>query len=176
VRLGGDEFAIIQSCVEQPMNATSLARRLVEAIAAPYQIDQHQIVVGVSIGIALAPADGNSPDDILKKADLALYRAKAEGRGTYRFFEPTMDAQMQARRNLEIDLRHALADNEFDLYFQPLITMATGRVAGFEALLRWQHPARGLVLPDEFVQAAEDIGLIIPIGEWVLRAACLQAA
>ena len=132
--------------------------------------------VGVSVGIALAPADGRDADALLKHADLALYRAKAEGRGTYRFFEPAMNAQMQARRSLEIDLRRALALKQFDLAFQPQIQLETGQVTGFEALLRWNHPERGPVSPALFIPLAEEIGLIVGIGEWALRAACREAA
>jgi diguanylate cyclase (GGDEF)-like protein len=175
-RQGGDEFAIIQSPAEQPAHATALARRLVEVISAPYQLAEFQVIVGVSIGIAVAPADGRSADEILKNADLALYRAKAEGRGTYCFFEAAMDRKMQARRALELDLRTALAHGELELYFQPLVNLLSGRVTSFEALLRWRHPRRGIVPPLEFVPLAEEIGLIIPIGDWVLREACREAA
>jgi len=174
-RLGGDEFAIIQSNVEQPISATSLARRLVDIIGEPYDLDEQQVVVGLSIGIALAPADGLTANDILKNADLALYRAKAEGRGTYRFFEPVMDAQMRERRHLELDLRHAIANRQLELFYQPLINMASERVCSFEALLRWHYPARGLVQPGDFIPLAEEFGLIIPIGEWVLNQACHEA-
>ncbi len=174
-RLGGDEFAIVQCNAEQPSSATSLARRLVDIIGAPYDIDEHQVVVGLSIGIALAPADGLVANDILKNADLALYRAKAEGRGTYRFFEPVMDAQMQERRHLEMDLRHALTNQELELFFQPQVNMASEKVCSFEALLRWHHPSRGLVQPRDFIPLAEEVGLIIPIGEWVLDQACHEA-
>jgi len=174
-RLGGDEFAIIQSDVDQPKSATFLAHRLVEIIGAPFDLDEQQIVVGLSIGIALAPADGLAVNDILKNADLALYRAKAEGRGTYRFFEQTMDALMQERRHLELDLRHALANGELELFYQPLVDMASETVCCFEALLRWRHPSRGLVQPGDFIPLAEEVGLIIPIGEWVLDQACHEA-
>ena len=176
VRLGGDEFAIVQTIVEQPDAATALARRLIAELGAPYEIEGHQVVVGASVGIALAPADGGSADTILKSADLALYRAKGEGRGTWRFFEPEMDARMQERRRLELDLRRALVDGEFQLHYQPLIRVASRRIIGFEALVRWVHPDRGMVSPADFIPLAEETGLIIQLGEWVLREACAEAA
>ena len=182
-RLGGDEFAILQvgahSGAAQPEAAEAaeaLARRLVDLVGRTYVVDGHMLNVGVSVGVALSPADGADADDLLKHADLALYRAKAEGRGTYRFFEPAMNAQMQARRSLEIDLRRALALKQFELAFQPQIQLETGAVVGFEALLRWNHPERGPVSPALFIPLAEEIGLIVGIGEWALRAACREAA
>ena len=179
-RLGGDEFAILQvdprPGAEQPQAAEALARRLVDLVGRTYVVDGHMLNVGVSVGVALSPADGSDADDLLKHADLALYRAKAEGRGTYRFFEPAMNAQMQARRSLEIDLRRALALKQFDLAFQPQIQLETGQVTGFEALLRWNHPERGPVSPALFIPLAEEIGIIVGIGEWALRAACREAA
>ena len=177
-RLGGDEFAIIQvnAGAEQPQASEALARRLVDLVGRTYVVDGHMLNVGVSVGVALAPADGSDADALLKHADLALYRAKAEGRGTYRFFEPAMNAQMQARRSLEIDLRRALALKQFDLAFQPQIQLETGQVTGFEALLRWNHPERGPVSPALFIPLAEEIGIIVGIGEWALRAACREAA
>ncbi|BAU93001.1 diguanylate cyclase/phosphodiesterase [Methylorubrum populi] len=175
-RLGGDEFAILQAGAEQPQAAEALARRLVDLVGRTYVVDGHMLNVGVSVGVAVAPVDGRDADDLLKHADLALYRAKAEGRGTYRFFEPAMNAQMQARRSLEIDLRRALALKQFDLAFQPQIRLETGEVTGFEALLRWNHPERGPVSPALFIPLAEEIGVITGIGEWALRAACREAA
>jgi diguanylate cyclase (GGDEF)-like protein len=174
-RLGGDEFAIVQSSA-RPTDASELAAELIETFSEPFEVHGHQVIIGTSIGIAMAPADGNEPDQLLRNADMALYRAKAEGRGTYHFFQPEMDAQMQERRRLELDLRKALIANEFELYYQPLIRIASGEVCGFEALIRWNHPERGLVMPNAFIPVAEEIGLIVPLGEWVLRKACMDAA
>ncbi|WP_428485230.1 putative bifunctional diguanylate cyclase/phosphodiesterase [Rhodopila sp.] len=174
VRFGGDEFVIVQEKASQPTDATALARRLVEMLGQAFDIDQQEVVIGVSIGIALSMDGLETPDALLKRADLALYRAKDDGRGTFRFFEREMDAAMQARRTLEIDLRKALAEEQFELYYQPLVQ--TGGIAGFEALLRWHHPTRGLVSPAEFIPVAEEIGLIGVIGAWVMSRACIDAA
>ena len=175
-RLGGDEFAIVQRTSDPAIDSVALARRIQEVVEASFDIDGHHLLIGTSIGIAVAPADGENPDQLLKNADLALYRAKSEGRGTYRFFEPEMDQRMQARRSLEKDLRGALANSEFTLHYQPLVNLQRDEICGFEALLRWHHPERGNVPPGDFIGLAEDTGLIVPLGEWVLREACTEAA
>jgi len=175
-RLSGDEFAVLQIGGHQPEGATELAQRLIAAVEAPTDIGSAQITLTTSVGIAIAPRDGDDREALLKHAELALYRAKADGRGTYRFFEHEMDAVTEARHRLELDLRRALRNDEFRLYFQPLVELSSNRINGFEALLRWQHPERGLLLPAEFIPVAEATGLIIPIGEWVLRRACTEAS
>jgi diguanylate cyclase (GGDEF)-like protein len=175
-RLGGDEFAIIMTQMHQPTDASILARRIRDSIIRPYQVDGHQIVSDISIGISIAPIDGAEPDQLLKNADMALYDAKADGRGTYRFFEAEMDKRMKERRDLEMDLRQALANNQFALHYQPLVNLQTNEITAFEALLRWNHPVKGLISPADFVPIAEETGLIVSIGEWVLRTACKETA
>jgi diguanylate cyclase (GGDEF)-like protein len=173
-RFGGDEFVILQAPVRRREEIDALAKRVVETIGLPYEIDIHQIVIGASVGIALAPEDGDNADVLLKNADMALYRAKAEGRAAWRFFEPEMDAQAQARRSLELDLRDAVSSGVFEVYYQPLINLKTHRITTCEALLRWPHPTRGMVPPGEFIQVAEEMGLIVEIGNWVLHQACAE--
>jgi diguanylate cyclase (GGDEF)-like protein len=175
-RLGGDEFAIIMTGMERPTDAVALAKRIRESITKPYHIDGHQILADISIGISLSPIDASEPDQLLKNADMALYGAKGDGRGTYRFFESEMDAKMKTRRELEMDLRSALVNAEFELYYQPLVNLKTNEITAFEALVRWNHPTRGLVSPADFIPVAEETGLIIPLGEWVLRRACDETA
>jgi diguanylate cyclase (GGDEF)-like protein len=175
-RMGGDEFVIVQAPIADPGEATSLAQQIIEWMSEPYDIDGHQANVGASIGIAVSPGDGSAPDKLLRNADLALYRAKADGRGTFRFFEAAMDEQMQSRRIMEQDLRKALSAGEFELYYQPVVSLESNEISGFEALIRWNHPQRGLVAPASFIPLAEEIGFIVPLGEWVIRQACITAA
>ncbi|PZR37373.1 putative bifunctional diguanylate cyclase/phosphodiesterase [Caulobacter segnis] len=174
-RLGGDEFAVLVAPSPGAAGLSRLARDIVDTLSRPYEVRGHHALIGASIGIAEAPLHADDPDNLLKNADLALYQAKGDGRGAYRFFETAMDLWIQQRRELEMDLRHALEKDELKLFFQPLIGRDGDRIIGFEALLRWQHPRRGLVAPTEFIECAEQWGLINKIGEWVLNEACRTA-
>ena len=175
VRLGGDEFAVIQEGADQPYTVSALARRLIGAAAEPIEIDGQPTVLGASIGIAMWDETLTEPGALLKSADQALHRAKDEGRGAFRFFDQAMDVANQERRLLELDLRCALAEKQFEVFYQPLVDAGSGRVSGFEALLRWRRPGHGMVSPVVFIPAAEESGLIGAIGAWVLQQACADA-
>jgi diguanylate cyclase (GGDEF)-like protein len=174
-RLGGDEFVILQRGIRSPRDAELLAERLVDLIGRTYVLGGHTVNIGISVGVALG-SGSMQPRDVLRNADLALYEAKRAGRGRYRFFEHGMDTLLHERRELEIDLRRALALKQFELHYQPFLDLSTDTVMGFEALLRWQHPVRGNVPPLDFIAVAEENGLIVKIGEWVLLTACMEAA
>jgi diguanylate cyclase (GGDEF)-like protein len=174
-RLGGDEFAIIQAKVAGQADTMDMITRIYHAIREPYECIGHLLITDASIGIAMAPRDGTDLDHLLKNADLAMYAAKADGRRTYRFFEPGMGARVHALRTLEQDLRQAIIDGDFELLYQPLVNLSDNRVTGCEALLRWRHPQRGLISPVEFIPVAEETGMIGTLGEWVLNAACAEA-
>lgn len=173
-RLGGDEFVVLRELKGPTEEAGLIAQRVIRTLSEVFTVDNHQFVIGASIGIALAPRDGTSFEQMLKCADLALYTAKSDGRGVWRFFEPEMDAKVQARRALEIDIRKALDDGNFEVFFQPIVNLRSGRSSVCEALARWRHPERGLISPDEFIPVAEETNLIIELGDFILQEACRQ--
>ena len=175
-RLGGDEFAVIQTNAGNVADVVEFVTRIHEAIRQPYHCLGHQLSTDASIGIALAPRDGTDLEQLIKNADLAMYGAKADGRRTHRFFEPAMDASAKARLRMQQDLRQALVDGGFEIHYQPIVDLRHDEVTGCEALLRWRHPERGMISPAEFIPVAEDTGLIVELGEWVLRTACAEAA
>ncbi len=175
-RLGGDEFAILATAEgEQREAAIATAGKILGAISAPYDFEGHNLHIGTSIGIALAPEHGSEVDQLMKNADLALYKTKSEGRDAYRFFEDAMGVEVRTRRAHQVDLRNALTNDEFEIYYQPIVDIQTRQIASIEALIRWHHPQRGMVSPAEFIPLAEETGLINQIGEWVLRKACMDA-
>ncbi len=173
-RFGGDEFIVLQSPIVDEKEVSMLANRILRAIGTTYDIDQNEVAISASIGVALAPIDGKNTDEILRNADLALYRAKAESRDTWRFFKPEMEADARARRTVELDLRNALANGSFHIYYQPIVDLKTGRILTCEALLRWPREDHGMISPAEFIPIAEEMGLIAEIDRWVLKQACLE--
>jgi diguanylate cyclase (GGDEF)-like protein len=176
-RLGGDEFAILQSGgAAQRDDAITLSVRIIDVVAQPFDLDGHKVSVGASIGIALAPQDGVEPDELLKKADLALYLTKSEGRNGFNFFHADMTTEADARHQMEYEMREALMRNEFELHYQPVLDVRTREPRGAEALVRWRHPRNGLIMPDRFIPLAEDTGLIVQLGAWILGKACADAA
>jgi diguanylate cyclase (GGDEF)-like protein len=172
-RFGGDEFVVFQQNINSHEDAAGLARRIVDRLSERYKIDNHLVEIGASVGIAMT-SHGVGADTLLKNADMALYRAKADGRGTFCFFREEMAQTVEARRILELDLRKALANEEFELFYQPLVNLKSGKIATCEALLRWNHPVRGTVSPIDIIPVAEDMGLIVDLGRWILRKACME--
>jgi predicted signal transduction protein with EAL and GGDEF domain len=175
-RLGGDEFAIVQAGVERVADVQRMADRLLGCLEHPFGLDGHEVIVTASIGVAMIPMDGEDPRSLLQNADIALYRAKTEGRNRFRFFEPGMDAELRERKAIEADLRRAVQNGELEIYYQPQIDLRSGGLAGVEALVRWNHPERGLLPAAAFIQIAEETGLLLAIGEWLIPSACGQAA
>jgi len=173
-RFGGDEFVVFQPRIKSIEDAATLARRIVNRLSERYEIDQHLVEIGASIGISTTSSSGANVDVLLKNADMALYRAKGDGRGTFCFFREEMAQVVETRRTLELELRNALANEEFELFYQPLVNLKTGRISTCEALLRWNHPERGFVPPSDIIPVAEDMGLIVDLGRWILRKACME--
>ncbi len=173
-RFGGDEFVVFQQNIKSPDEAAGLARRIVDHLSERYKIDNHLVEIGASVGIAMTAPKAISADTLLKNADMALYRAKADGRGTFCFFRDELAQTVEARRILELDLRKALANEEFELFYQPLVNLKSGRISTCEALLRWNHPVRGMVSPIDIIPVAEDMGMIVDLGRWILRQACME--
>jgi diguanylate cyclase (GGDEF)-like protein len=173
-RQGGDEFVLLLPFIEHAEDAALSAQKMLAALALPHRIDRHDLHISVSIGISIYPDDGQDAETLIKSADTAMYYAKENGRNNYKFFEQDMNARAVQRQSIEVSLRRALERQEFVLYYQPKINLHSGTIVGVEALIRWQHPERGLLPPAQFVPIAEDCGLILPIGRWVLREACLQ--
>ncbi|MHC2001761.1 sensor domain-containing phosphodiesterase [Methylobacterium sp. CM6241] len=176
VRLGGDEFAIIVSHVDHVHQVSSLAQRMIDAVGQPLDLGGHLVTVGVSIGIALSPSNGDTAETLFKNADLALYRAKEAARDSYRFYEPGMDAAIEARMQLELEMREAIMCGSFAMHYQPVLRLSDHRIVGFEALMRWPHPTRGMIAPGAFIPLAEETGLIVSLGSWALQEACREAA
>jgi len=174
VRLGGDEFVLMLDSISGPSDTVRVAERVLKSFAEPFNLDGHEVFSGCSIGIAIGSPSYANPDDILRDADIALYQSKGAGKGNYHIFETTMHASVMSRLKMENELRHALERKEFRLHFQPIASLETGQIRAIEALVRWQHPERGLLAPDEFISIAEEIGVIVGLGRWVLREACTQ--